>query len=54
MEWSANRREHSELVVQMAAFVDVVRLEGDLQAAAAHPEGHRIHVHLTERARSTR
>eukprot|EP00962_Isochrysis_galbana_P023092 scaffold6934_cov121-Isochrysis_galbana.AAC.12 len=30
----------------MAGLGDVACLEGHLQAAAAHPEGHRVHVHL--------
>mmetsp|Transcript_7613 Transcript_7613/g.17500 ORF Transcript_7613/g.17500 Transcript_7613/m.17500 type:complete len:433 (-) Transcript_7613:168-1466(-) len=39
-------RHYSELVIQVASLVNVSGLHGDLQAAAAHSEGHAIHVNL--------
>eukprot|EP00968_Pinguiococcus_pyrenoidosus_P007658 scaffold517_cov255-Pinguiococcus_pyrenoidosus.AAC.32 len=41
-----DRSEDQQLVVQEARLLQIGALERDLQARAAHPERHRIHVHL--------
>mmetsp|Transcript_17107 Transcript_17107/g.52532 ORF Transcript_17107/g.52532 Transcript_17107/m.52532 type:complete len:846 (+) Transcript_17107:2023-4560(+) len=37
-------RHHGELVVHVAGLGEVARLEGDLEAAAAHAVGHGVHL----------
>mmetsp|Transcript_44761 Transcript_44761/g.113316 ORF Transcript_44761/g.113316 Transcript_44761/m.113316 type:complete len:200 (-) Transcript_44761:63-662(-) len=41
-----DRRQRRQLIVQIPGLIHIAPLEGDLQAAAAHPEGHAIHEHL--------
>jgi hypothetical protein len=46
-------RDGDELVVDLCRLLEILCLEGDLQAAAAHAERHRVHVDVV-RARGTR
>mmetsp|Transcript_7375 Transcript_7375/g.20088 ORF Transcript_7375/g.20088 Transcript_7375/m.20088 type:complete len:427 (+) Transcript_7375:759-2039(+) len=48
-EGEENGRQRGELVREEAALVHVTCLEGDLQAAGAHPKRHRVRMHLRPR-----
>ncbi|TYZ59724.1 hypothetical protein PybrP1_006636 [[Pythium] brassicae (nom. inval.)] len=46
-EREQDRREHAEVVVQVARLANVLRLERHLEAAHAHAERHAVHVDET-------